>query len=423
MYDLYNSKISNKKIAIIVGVLIAIITATAIALYSRSSTDLDKPDTNDTNMYDQGNEADHADSTHGRTGIYAITGETVLEAISEEPIMASNMDTMVEESNFLEKSNESDTYTLNRIFSVTCLPKDSQSTFLSDFEMQITLEYKGENYYPSSLDITTIYSDTKDDETSRDIAYRLISNIVNNEVGSHMKNCTFGNQPEIAYNVGEDIYVTVSKLNEPMENSDNKNFAAYTVEIKQNNSTGYYTNIDAFKSEDNPNMGLFEAGILQYGNTMSGSLSTIEELFGENAEAKLITISNYSKKYGDNTQDNSYGSWEATIEDKIGYLEASTYETNNSESIYIKYNGMPYDSIQDAFYNCEDVIKIITGKDIELQNYVDEDTFSINISESGFNTNFGYPIVITGTKVLESDTISMILEFESSEAVITEDAN
>lgn len=404
---------------IAIGVIVAIV-AIVIGVLLLFGGDNNNTDPNNSDNGGDGNTAidvpDAVDSMNGRTGIYSINTESMVNALNSISLIRDNFNKEIEESRYLSYSD--DGYTLSKIYSVVCKPKDVQNVVGQDFMLQTTIEFKGNNLYPSSVTVTYDYTSDKDNNTGLEWAYKLVSSIVNSETGKHMENCSFGKQPVRAYDVNEDLYVTVAKMNDDYTDTIGCKVASYAVEIKQNNIEGYYAELNDFKSEDNPQFGLFKAGILEYGADMETSTQRIADLFGEGLEAKPTIISDYINKTEDNKvkASQSTGDW-VVYKDKSEVARFSANINESGEEPYIKivFNGQQFDNVVDAFYNAEDILKVLTGNTVELQDYVKETEFTSTIKQSGLRESYGYPLKLTGKQNKVGDKVYLSISLETTE--------
>lgn len=357
------------------------------------------------------------DSDVSGTGIYGITDETMLFAINNIQNLRDNFNVATTSSRYLEKA-EDGKYILSTVYNAECIPTSTQAVVGSDFTLQVTMEYKGENKYPSNLTITVNYTDDNDINIASEFAYALVNSIVNSEVGSHMQNCTFGGSATTAYEVGDNTQVLVSKMAEDFTDEVGYKVASFIVEITQGNSEGYYSSIDAFTPDDNPGFVFYKSGLLEYGASMSDNQTRLAFLFSDGATVEADNLTDYTVSDETGNLAQAYGHWTA-YEDgvEIGVLEAGATETTAPISVaegvtpktpsnyfYINYTGKTFDNEIDAFYNTEDVLVALTGKEVELQDYIGQSSWELTLNESGLNESWGYPVTLSFNRVSTDDS-------------------
>lgn len=351
------------------------------------------------------------DSDVSGTGIYGIKTDTLTTALNNIINIRDNLDISTEYSRYNELTDEG--YILSTNYTATCIPKPECVIVDANFKLYVAMEYRGDNKYPTSLTVSYDYTSDKDNTTASEWAYELLGVIVNDNVGSKMKNCGFGRQPVEAYTTG-DVSVNVSKFNDDYSDTLGTKLATYAVELKKNNGDGFYSELDSFSTTENPQYGLFRLGILSYNEPISISQKRIAAIFSDDATIESKILSDHKKVTSEIEEQQSYGLWEIYSTEPInqvkegettevymastGMFEVGTslikdsVENTDSETFYINYTGLAKKNKVDAFYDAENAIEFITGTAIELHDYADKDSFEVVIDESGYNESWGYPI-------------------------------
>lgn len=360
------------------------------------------------------------------TGIYGIKAETIRDALANIQDIQDNF--VIETSSNKRITKTENGYSLTKSYIAKCIPTELCTLLKDDFKFNVSMLYKGESNYPDSLNLTFEYLNLDDKAYAEEWAHKLLEHIVNTDVKTAMQKVNYNGASAIAYEA-DNAVVNVQKTAEDMTATAGNHVLTFVVFIKdktvESTDDISVVELDKFNMAENPQFGVFNTGIASYGEKLSKSVDKIAKFFGETCEANLETAIDIEHE-SDSSEINS-----ATLNISINSRNnGDTYFNINTKSIdnldtsaveeYFKIttSTLNYGSKTEAFYAAEDILEIIVGRVVELQDYIGVDEFNFNIDESANNTSWGYPINISCKVISNEDkSCSLDIVIETTEVI------
>lgn len=388
----------NRKTKIIIAIvaIVLIILLVFLVVSCRSSG---KNEDNKVNVVDNNNDELILDIGSGN--IYTITDAKIIDTLNSIKDIKDSIQLSSKESKVLEDIGQD--YDMLQQYIVSGVSNGKNNIVGDDFILDVYMEYKGENKYPSSFNFGYTYGNDKDHQKAQKWASKVVESIISQEVAMKMSEMSFGIGEKKVYTAG-DIGVYVEKNIDVVDEGSNKKHAYYTVRLSKDSIKEYSVGIDAFDNELGNNNILYKTGIIESNTPVKNMEAKISSYCNfSNSFARTKSISTYRQVEPIRTTNEAYGNWEFSLSgsSKNGSLSVNATEVIDSttsksleQTIKIRYTSISRaeksDLLDDAEYFINSVVK--SKDEIKLDEYKDKSKFNFTIEESGLNDNFGYPV-------------------------------
>lgn len=335
--------------------------------------------------------------------VYELSNDKIEQAIVKIPDMKDAFNIEKLSYRYIEKSDS--TYETVRTETVHCL---SNGTSLPvEVEYYISMEYRSNNNYPTSISINYYYEDSKYNDIMSNWTYSIVGAILNDNISNSLRSLVTGTTKDEIYTV-DNLKFNISKYNEKV--AENNNMASYAISITNTDSLIEAIQLDDFNASDNPKFGLFNTPIFGYNETLSYLESKMGEIFKTNGQASTRLISDFNSLTQDIERNIAIGIWDITDStNNSTYCSLSvTEDTHDGVILNHTINTLPVEDKLVAFYNIEDILKSIINSTVNLEDYYNTDEFSIIIDKPDEGEALGFPVELTfknTESIIESKTL------------------
>ena len=324
-----------------------------------------------------------------KTTKYIINKDKVINALNSTDGIYNNFDITTSEYRSIE-IQESE-YVINKTCTILCKLNKKLSYMSDGYQMNIVLEYSGDNEYPNTISITNEFANDVDSNIAQNWSLEIIKKIFNSEISGRMSAVPYNGEPQNGGTLaGRNI--TLYRGLDDMSSTLGKYMLNYVISIE--NETSKAT-VNQFNPSSNPKYLLFNTGLIAYNERLEGVIKNIAKVYDDSAVGKLVLMTDLGK-------DTAIDKYEqAQLKMDIQSAENGTTSldvtatANPEHKLKVSTKTLVFKNKLDAFYNAEDILLMLTGKEIALEDYFEDAEIKLTINESGYNESWGYPLEVT----------------------------